>query len=68
VNGCDGKKKYSSQALAEEVAGAYAGGSGRRRRWTYCCDACGCWHVTSMSPQKHAAIMAARARRAGSAW
>jgi hypothetical protein len=50
VNGCTGKKKFSTRALAEEVARPRGG-----RRFTmnvYQCRACHCWHLTSWTPEQ----------------
>jgi len=65
VSACAGKKKFGTQTLAEEVASAYAGGSGRRRRWPYRCDGCGCWHISSISPEQHQAYLERRQRHQG---
>lgn len=64
---CEGKTKFGSQALAEQVAVTPRAKRAYRRKpprlYTYQCGECGCWHLTSMDPRTHARIVAIRAAR-----
>ncbi len=57
MSACGGKLKFSTQPLAESVAARFMAQKPKAgRRWAYQCEACGCWHLSSMSPRRQRAV------------
>jgi len=51
VVGCTGKRKFSTRSMAEENTQRIAARHGGKVLRAYQCDACGCWHLTSVPPE-----------------
>lgn len=52
---CYSKRKYGSESLAEQVAAAWTRKKPSRPLFTYHCNLCSCWHLTSQRRNRRAA-------------
>lgn len=65
VRGCTGKRKYATEALANEINAAMVAKGNGPKLHAYQCGHCGCWHHSNLTPeQAEERHLAARRRRA----